>query len=289
MARVNKEMIRTKRTFEIENGLIFDSVSKEIMKSFSRRSYEMYNRYDRSFVIKINLTNLEVIALVEVIKNLGYCVETSKDLLTITVKESTEARKERESLKALKEKYNGYKAEKGEETKFKTTDLNDGNGKLLLVVNYNKIAGKTLVQIVRVSDGKELLSVGRCRPVDGLKDAEDVAIEMLNEEEQPTTEQPTTAENDDFITEYRIVCDCVMTHNSDGTRTEKKAVSPWISGACIYHKIFLDLERAKERLKIVEKEAEAFDERTQAKTESWAIKYYQSNFRIVSRKVSEWK
>lgn len=62
---------------------------------------------------------------------------------------------------------------------FTIYDYNDGNGKVVIVVNYNKGYGKTVMQIVRVSDGKELLINGGCRPCDSLEDAIDVAGEMF--------------------------------------------------------------------------------------------------------------
>ena len=46
------------------------------------------------------------------------------------------------------------------------------------VVNDCKGFGKTVMQVVRVSDGKELLPEGSCRPCDNLDDAIDVAGEM---------------------------------------------------------------------------------------------------------------
>lgn len=47
---------------------------------------------------------------------------------------------------------------------FTTYDYNDGNGKVVIVVNDCKGYGKTVMQVVRVSDGKELLPEGSCRP-----------------------------------------------------------------------------------------------------------------------------
>lgn len=45
-------------------------------------------------------------------------------------------------------------------------------------MNDCKGFGKTVMQVVRVSDGKELLTEGSCRPCDNLDDAIDVASEM---------------------------------------------------------------------------------------------------------------
>ena len=43
------------------------------------------------------------------------------------------------------------------------------------------IYGRTVWQVVRVSDGKELIHDGNCRPCDSLDDAIDVAGEMIVE------------------------------------------------------------------------------------------------------------
>ena len=44
---------------------------------------------------------------------------------------------------------------------------------------YNKDIGKYVTQVIRVSDGKELLKDGSCRPCDNLDDAIDVAGEIM--------------------------------------------------------------------------------------------------------------
>ena len=50
------------------------------------------------------------------------------------------------------------------------------------IFGCGKIMCKDVIQVIRVSDGKELLSEGRCRPCDNLDDAVDVAGEMIREE-----------------------------------------------------------------------------------------------------------
>lgn len=83
------------------------------------------------------------------------------------------------TIKSIKEKYKDYQISGNEKNMFTTYDYNDGNGKVVVVVNNCKGFGKTVMQVVRVSDGKELLKNGRCRPCDNLDDAIDVAGEMI--------------------------------------------------------------------------------------------------------------
>lgn len=84
------------------------------------------------------------------------------------------------TIKAIKEAYNGKYGEPWEKTMFTTYDYNDGNGKVVIVVTFARGYGDTVWQAVRVSDGKELISKGRCRPCDNLEDAIDVAGEMMD-------------------------------------------------------------------------------------------------------------
>ena len=83
------------------------------------------------------------------------------------------------TIKAIKEAYKNYKIEGSETNSFATYDYRDGNGKMVIVVNNCKGYGKTVTQVVRVNDGKEMLEEGRCRPCDNLDDAIDVAGEMF--------------------------------------------------------------------------------------------------------------
>ena len=85
------------------------------------------------------------------------------------------------TIKAIKETYKKYKCSGGEHNIFTTYDYRDGNGKVVLVVNVCSGFGKTLMQVVRVSDGEELLKNGRCRPCDNLDDAVDVFGEMMQD------------------------------------------------------------------------------------------------------------
>lgn len=82
------------------------------------------------------------------------------------------------TIKEIKEKYKDYKRKPNEKNMFTTYDYNDGNGRVVIIVNDCKGFGKTVTQVVRVSDGKELLTEGSCRPCDNLDDAIDVAGEM---------------------------------------------------------------------------------------------------------------
>ena len=82
------------------------------------------------------------------------------------------------TIKEIKEKYKDYKRKANEKNMFTIYDYNDGNGKVIIVVNDCKGFGKTVMQVVRVSDGKELLPEESCRPCDNLDDAIDVAGEM---------------------------------------------------------------------------------------------------------------
>ncbi len=85
------------------------------------------------------------------------------------------------TIKAIKEKYKEYALSAGEKNYFVVYNYNDGNGKVVIVVNSNpnKYIGKYVRQVVRVSDGKELLENGAMRPCDSLEDAIDVAGEMF--------------------------------------------------------------------------------------------------------------
>lgn len=77
-----------------------------------------------------------------------------------------------------KRKYKNYKVQTGERNIFTVADYNDENGKILVVMNYNPYYGRTVVQGVRLRDGKELLADGACRPCDNIQDAVDVLGEM---------------------------------------------------------------------------------------------------------------
>ena len=83
------------------------------------------------------------------------------------------------TIKAIKETYKNYNVKGNERNSFVTYDYNDGNGKVVIVVNNHSSYKKTVMQVVRVSDGKELLNNGNCRPCDSLDDAIDVAGEMF--------------------------------------------------------------------------------------------------------------
>lgn len=84
------------------------------------------------------------------------------------------------TIKAIKEKYREY-GNKNERKSFVVYDYKDGNGKIVIIVSHLGIYGyKDVVQAVRVSDGKEMIEKGHCRPCDNLEDSIDVAAEMMN-------------------------------------------------------------------------------------------------------------
>lgn len=83
------------------------------------------------------------------------------------------------TIKAIKEKYKNYKRKANGKNMFTIYNYGNKNGKVVIVVNDCKEYGKTVMQVVRVSDGKELLPEGSCRPCDNLDDAIDVAGEMI--------------------------------------------------------------------------------------------------------------
>lgn len=85
------------------------------------------------------------------------------------------------TIKAIKEQYKNYEIIGSEKNMFVTYE--DNNEKFVVVVNSNRSYGKTVTQVVRVLDGKEMLQNGSCRPCDNLQDAIDVAIEMIQEAE----------------------------------------------------------------------------------------------------------
>lgn len=84
------------------------------------------------------------------------------------------------TIKEIKENYKNYNLRANERNSFVTYDYNDGNGKVVIVVNIHKCSyiGRYVMQVIRVADGKELLPNGACRPCDNLDDAIDVAGEM---------------------------------------------------------------------------------------------------------------
>lgn len=86
-------------------------------------------------------------------------------------------------IKDIKEMYKNYHVYPNEHNSFIVYDYHDGNGKVVIVVNINycKYVGDYVTQVIRVSDGKELLEDGACRPCDNLDDAIDVAGEMMVE------------------------------------------------------------------------------------------------------------
>ena len=82
------------------------------------------------------------------------------------------------TIKEIKEKYKDYKRKHNEKNMFTTYDDHE-YGKVVVVVNDCKGYGKTVMQAIRVCDGKELFINGECRPCDNMNDACDVTLEML--------------------------------------------------------------------------------------------------------------
>jgi hypothetical protein len=82
------------------------------------------------------------------------------------------------TIKAIKEQYKTWDCKDNETNKFVTYDYNDGNGKVVIVVRYSRTYKRDVHGVIRVSDGKNLISDGDCRPCDSLDDAVDVAGEM---------------------------------------------------------------------------------------------------------------
>lgn len=85
------------------------------------------------------------------------------------------------TIKAIKEQYQNYKINGNETNSFVIYDWKDGNGKMVIVVNNCKGYGKTVMQVIRVKDGKEMIKNGSCRPCDNLDDAIDLAGEMMED------------------------------------------------------------------------------------------------------------
>ena len=85
------------------------------------------------------------------------------------------------TITAIKEKYKDYEISGGEKNSFTVYDWQDGNGKVVIVVNVCKGYGKSVTQVVRVGDGIELLPRHSCRPCDNMDDAIDVAGEMIQD------------------------------------------------------------------------------------------------------------
>lgn len=85
------------------------------------------------------------------------------------------------TVKAIKEQYKDYDlALNGGKNSFVVTTLTDAKVKAVIIVNVHQV-GKSVVQLIRVSDGAELFKNGECRPCDSLADAVDVADEMIQD------------------------------------------------------------------------------------------------------------
>lgn len=91
------------------------------------------------------------------------------------------------TIKAIKEAYANYKADCGK-TMYKVYDFGGEYGKGVIICKNAGHDLKTVDQVVRVADGKELLADHRWRWCDNLEDAVSVASEML-------------ADNDEYVEE----------------------------------------------------------------------------------------
>ena len=86
------------------------------------------------------------------------------------------------TIKSIKEKYTGKYGDHDERTMFKVHNFTDPEiGKAVVIVTYVPWYGRTVWQAVRVSDGKELIEKGSCRPCDNMDDAIDVICEMISD------------------------------------------------------------------------------------------------------------
>lgn len=88
------------------------------------------------------------------------------------------------TIKAIKEAYADYRKEYGK-TMYKVYDFGGEYGKCVIICKSGTGRDmKTVDQVVRVSDGKELLCDHRWRWTDNLEDAVDVAGEMLDDNDE---------------------------------------------------------------------------------------------------------
>lgn len=83
------------------------------------------------------------------------------------------------TIKEIKEKYKDYLRQGREKNSFVVYKWKNDEDKYVIIVNRHpcKYIGSYVTGLVRVRDGKELLS-GSSRPCDNLDDAIDVAGEM---------------------------------------------------------------------------------------------------------------
>ena len=84
------------------------------------------------------------------------------------------------TIKAIKEKYKDFHKKTGDDkTMFSVIHAVSGE-KYVVIGTDCKGYGKTVYQVVRVSDGREMLGKDRCRPCDNFyEDSNDVACEMM--------------------------------------------------------------------------------------------------------------
>lgn len=103
------------------------------------------------------------------------------------------------TIKAIKEAYANYKADCGK-TMYKVYDFGGEYGKCVIICKNAGHDLKTVDQVVRVADGKELLADHRWRWCDNLEDAIEVAGEMLADNDEYIEEPDLNEEwNNDLI------------------------------------------------------------------------------------------
>ena len=92
--------------------------------------------------------------------------------------------------------------------------------------------------------------------------------------------------------EYRIVCTRRMVHE-DGKEIILNNVAPWVFHHSLPHStVYTTKADALKALRKAIQDAKKFDEETQerlAHGQPYSIGYWQSNFRLQSRSVSNWK
>lgn len=90
------------------------------------------------------------------------------------------------------------------------------------------------------------------------------------------------------MTEYRVVATVDTEHVYNGQKYHYDASGCWYHGRCHRLQTF-DKERAKEYLKEAKVECAIHDRKTQESTDRYTIRYWQTNIRIQTREVTEWK
>ena len=100
------------------------------------------------------------------------------------------------------------------------------------------------------------------------------------------------AEGEAIMKEYRIVCERRLVH-ADGSESHYESVPVWKNGHSLpSHIVYTIKAEANKALAESIRHARRFDAETQerfASGDNNSIAYYQTNIRIQSRNVTEWK